>query len=50
MIAFEHGFFESPRKAKLKDLSKMTGASQAALSEILRKGQKKIVGDYLSGR
>jgi len=50
MMAFEKGYFETPREAKLKDLSVMTGVSQATLSEILRKGQKKIVVDYLSGR
>ncbi len=50
MMAFERGYFETPRKVKLKDLSKLTGVSQATLSEILRKGQKKIVVDYLSTR
>lgn len=49
-MAFEKGFFETPRKVKLKDLSRLTGVSQATLSEILRKGQKKILMDYLSGR
>ncbi|HEX7393195.1 MAG TPA: helix-turn-helix domain-containing protein [Thermoplasmata archaeon] len=50
MMAFERGFFETPRKVKLKDLSRLTGVSQATLSEVLRKGQKKIVVDYLSVR
>lgn len=50
MMAFEKGYFETPREAKLKDLSKLTGVSQATLSEVLRKGQRKIVVDYLSGR
>jgi len=50
MMAFERGFFETPRKVKLKDLSKLTGVSQATLSEILRKGQKKIVVEYLTAR
>ncbi len=50
MMAYEKGFFETPRKVKLKDLSRITGVSQATLSEILRKGQKKIVLDYLMAR
>jgi len=50
MIAYERGFFETPRKIKLRDLAMMTGVSQATLSEILRKGQKKIVVDYLRTR
>ena len=47
MIAFESGYFETPRRVKLKDLSRMTGVSQATLSEILRKGQKRIVVEFL---
>lgn len=50
MMAFERGFFETPRRTKLKDLAKLTGVSQATLSEILRKGQKRIVVDYLRAR
>lgn len=50
LMAFDRGYFETPRKIKLKDLSKLTGVSQATLSEILRKGQKKIVVDYLKAR
>ncbi|OGS42863.1 MAG: hypothetical protein A3K76_02090 [Euryarchaeota archaeon RBG_13_57_23] len=50
MMAFERGYFETPRKVKLKDLSKLTGVSQATLSEILRKGQKRIVVDFLRAR
>lgn len=47
MIAFERGYFDTPRRVKLKDLSSMTGVSQATLSEILRKGQRRILIDYL---
>ncbi|MGQ9586788.1 MAG: helix-turn-helix domain-containing protein [Thermoplasmata archaeon] len=47
IMAFERGFFETPRRTKLKDLAKLTGVSQATLSEILRKGQKRIMVDYL---
>jgi len=50
MMAYERGFFETPRKVKLKDLARLTGVSQATLSEILRKGQKKIVVDYLRAK
>lgn len=47
MMAFERGYFETPRRVKLKDLAKVTGVSQATLSEVLRKGQKKILVEYL---
>lgn len=47
LMAFEKGYFETPRRVKLKDLSRVTGVSQATLSEILRKGQKRIFVEYL---
>ncbi len=47
MMAFEKGYFDTPRKVKLKNLAQTTGVSQATLSEILRKGQKSIVVDFL---
>jgi predicted DNA binding protein len=50
MMAFDRGYFETPRKTKLKDLARITGVSQATLSEILRKGQKRIVVEYLRGK
>ena len=50
MMAYERGFFETPRKTKLKDLARITGVSQATLSEILRKGQKRIVVEYLKAK
>ena len=50
IVAFEKGYFETPRNVKLKDLARITGVSQATLSEILRKGQKKIVVDHLKGK
>jgi predicted DNA binding protein len=47
MMAFERGYFDTPRKVKLKDLLSMTGVSQGTLSEILRKGQRRVLIDYL---
>lgn len=50
MMAFERVYFETPRKTKLKDLAKITGVSQATLSELLRKGQKRIVVEFLRSK
>ena len=50
MMAYERGYFETPRKTKLKDLARITGVTQATLSEILRKGQKRIVVEYLRSK
>jgi predicted DNA binding protein len=50
LMAYERGYFDTPRRAKLKDLARATGVSQATLSEILRKGQKRIVVEYLESK
>ena len=49
-IAFERGYFDFPKKLKLKELANDTGIRTSTLAEILRRGQKKILGEYLSRR
>jgi predicted DNA binding protein len=46
MIAYERGYFESPRRTDLKTLSKMFGISIATMSEILRKAQRKVMAEH----
>jgi predicted DNA binding protein len=48
MTAFERGFFDYPKRIGLRELAKMFDISASTLSEILRKGQKKIIETYLS--
>jgi predicted DNA binding protein len=48
MTAFERGFFDYPKQIGLRELAKMFDISASTLSEILRKGQKKIIETYLS--
>ncbi|MBC7108715.1 MAG: helix-turn-helix domain-containing protein [Methanomassiliicoccales archaeon] len=45
-MAFEKGYFDFPRKISLKQLAKSLGVSTSTLSEILRKGQKRILAKY----
>jgi predicted DNA binding protein len=45
-VAFERGYFDYPKRISLRDLAKMFDVSPSTLSEILRKGQRKIVLDY----
>jgi predicted DNA binding protein len=45
--AFDRGFFDYPRRSGLKALSRSLRVSPSALSEVLRRAEKKIVGDYL---
>jgi predicted DNA binding protein len=49
-IAFERGFFDFPKKIGLKELASQTGVRTSTLAEILRRGQKKILGEYLARR
>ena len=49
-IAFERGYFDFPKKKGLKELAEATGIKASTLDEILRRGQKKVLGEYLSRR
>ncbi|TET91832.1 MAG: hypothetical protein E3J35_00825 [Methanomassiliicoccales archaeon] len=46
-IAFEMGYYDHPRKRTLRNLSKVFGISPSTLSEILQRGERKIVRQYL---
>jgi len=45
-IALEKGFFDFPRKIRLEELAKELGMAPSTLSEIMRRGQKKILRKY----
>ena len=45
-VAFERGYFDYPKRISLRELARMFDVSPSTLSEILRKGQRKIVLDY----
>ena len=47
-MAFERGYFDFPRKIGLRELAKVFGISTSTLSEILRKGQRRIMMRYFS--
>ncbi len=49
-IALEKGFFDFPRRTSLHALAKDFGISAAALSEILRRGEKRVYQEYFRGR
>ena len=49
-IAFERGYFDFPKKMGLKELSGQIGIRTSTLGEILRRGQKKVLGQYLARR
>jgi len=46
-IAFASGYFDFPKGTGLKQLAAQTGVKESTLAEILRRGQRKILRDYL---
>jgi len=50
MIALERGYFDYPKRISLRELARMFSISTSTLSEILRKGQRKIVLEYFRER
>ncbi len=49
-IAFERGYFDFPKKVGLEELAALADVKTSTLAEILRRGQKKILGEYLARR
>ena len=49
-IAFERGFYDFPKRLGLRELSGQFGIRTSTLAEILRRGQKKVLGEYLARR
>jgi predicted DNA binding protein len=49
-IAFERGYFDFPKKVGLEELAALADVKTSTLAEILRRGQKKILGEYLAKR
>ena len=49
-IALEKGYFEFPKKITLRQLAKVLDISPATLTEILRRGQKRVLQEHFRGR
>jgi len=49
-IALEKGYFEFPKKITLRQLAKLLDVSPATLTEILRRGQKRVLQEHFKGR
>ena len=49
-IALEKGYFEFPKKITLRQLAKVLDISPATLTEILRRGQKRVLQEHFKGR
>lgn len=49
-IALEKGYFEFPKKITLRQFAKILDISPATLTEILRRGQKRVLQEHFKGR
>ena len=49
-IALEKGYFDYPKKMNIAGLAKLLGISKPTLSELLRRGQKKVLAGHFRGR
>jgi predicted DNA binding protein len=49
-IALEKGYYDYPKKIDSGKLANLLGISKPTLSEILRRGQKKILAEHFRGR
>jgi len=49
-LAFERGYFDFPKKVGLDELATLMEIRTSTLDEIIRRGQKKILGEYLARR
>jgi len=49
-MAYQKGYYDFPKRIGVKELAKIFNISPATLSEILRRGQKKIIESYFEGR
>jgi predicted DNA binding protein len=46
--AFEKGYYDHPKKITMKELARIFSISPSTLSEILQRGEKKVMGWYFS--
>jgi predicted DNA binding protein len=46
LFAFNHGYFDSERQSSLTDMAQSLRVSPSSLSDVMRRGLKKIVAEY----
>lgn len=49
-VALDRGYFDFPKRIGLEELAALAQIKPATLAEILRRGQKKILSEYLARR
>ncbi|MDG5775093.1 helix-turn-helix domain-containing protein [Haloarculaceae archaeon H-GB1-1] len=49
VLAYERGYFDSPRKVSLEEVAEELGITQQSLSSRLRRGHRRLIGATLAG-
>lgn len=47
-VAYKRGYYEYPKRIKMDELARIFDVSRSTISEILRKGHMRIIGNYFS--
>ena len=47
-VAYKRGYFEKPKRIKMDELARIFNVSKSTVSEILKNGQQKIIGNYFN--
>jgi predicted DNA binding protein len=49
-VAFKRGYYDYPKRISIRELARIFSVSTATVSEILRRGPRKIIKEHLEGR
>ena len=49
-VAFKRGYYDYPKRISIRELARIFSVSTATVSEILRRGQRKIIKEHFEGR
>jgi predicted DNA binding protein len=49
-LAFQRGYFDYPRRIKLKELAELCGMNPATVDEIIKRGERNLLERYLQER
>ena len=49
-VAFKRGYYDYPKRISIRELARIFTVSTATVSEILRRGQRKIIKEHFEGR
>ena len=47
-VAYKHGWYDTPKKVSIRDLSDLIGISKSSIAEQLVKAEEKVVGSFIS--